>query len=277
MTTTPTALPHRLGWKKDAPDRRDRALYATVPNIAALPDRADNEKYLPADPMDQGETSSCTGFSGANLFYSVMVRDGHLRPFVPSPVFLYRAARDLGGYLQEDGGAEIRNIFKAANKLGLPPMSNLRPRFKPADLADPQTGLFGKDSIWVRSPSPSLLADAERRQAVTYHRLATLNDLLKCLADGWPAQVGVTLFPSLYGETGPRYEVPDPARGEAPLGGHAVVAFGYDRATRRIMFRNQWGAAAHEGRPNFTLSWEYVARFMGDAWCCNLVEGGKPQ
>lgn len=267
--------PHGFGLRPDRPDRRDRALYAAVPNIDALPMRADNERYLPA-VMDQGVTAACTGYSGASLGYSVMVRDSHLRPFVPSPVFLYREARVLGGYVEEDMGAEIRLIWKAANKVGFPPMSNIPPRFKRNDMAD-ANGIFPEQSIWRRQPAPSHYADAERRQAVTYYRLATLNDLLQCLADGWCAQLGFTVFRSMYGDRGPVYDVPDPAQGERDLGGHAVVAFGYDKAARRVMFRNSWGLDAHEGKPNFTLSFEYVARFAGDVWTCRLIEGGKPQ
>lgn len=268
--------PHRFGYRPDRPDRRDRALYAAVPNIDALPDHVDLEKLLPP-VMDQSVTSSCTGFSGANTAYAAMKKDGHRRPFVPSPVFLYREARVLGGYEPEDMGAEIRLVWKAAAKLGLPPMSNLKPRFLSSDLADPQTGLFPEGSIWRKPPTKSLLADAERRQAVTYFRLATLNDLLKCLADGWCANLGFTVFRSFYGDRGPRYDVPDPVQGERDLGGHAVTAFGYDKPSRRVFFRNQWGADAHEGRANFTLSWDYVTKFSGDTWSIRLIEGGKAQ
>ncbi|MDB5412098.1 MAG: peptidase [Rubritepida sp.] len=267
--------PHGMGLRPDTPDRRDRALYQAVPNIDQLPPSADNEGRLPP-VMDQGATGACTGYSGAALAYSVMVRDGHLRPFVPSPVFMYREARVLGGYVEDDGGAEIRNVWKAANKTGLPPMSILPPRLGPKDLADAQTGIFPEKSIWRRQPPPSAYADAERRQAVSYFRLDTLNDLLKCLADGWCAQVGITLFRSLYGDRGPVYDVPDPAPNERALGGHAVCAFGYDKARQRVLIRNSWGADAHEGKPNFTISFDYVRRFSSDTWSARLIEGGKP-
>ena len=37
-----------MGLRRDTPDRRDRALYAAVPNIDALPDKADCSALLPA-------------------------------------------------------------------------------------------------------------------------------------------------------------------------------------------------------------------------------------
>lgn len=263
-----------FGLRRDSPDRRDRALYGAVPNIDSLPDRADTSALLPA-VMDQRVSSACTGYSGANTLHAVMVKDGHRRPFVPSPVFLYREARVLGGYVEEDMGAEIRNVFKAANRLGLPPMSNWAPRFGPQHNADPQTGLWPEGSIWLRKPPPSVYADAERRQVLSYYRLSTLNDLLKCLADGWPAAIGVTVFRSWYGPSGPLYNIPDPGPHDRDLGGHAITAYGYDKASRRIFCRNQWGVDAHQGKPDFTISFDYYSRFGSDTWTGRFVEGGR--
>lgn len=265
-----------LGLRPDAPDRRDRALYAAIPNVDALPDKADCSHLLPA-PMDQHVTSACVGFSAATVMHAIMVRDGHRRPFVPSPVWLYYQARALGGYVEEDMGAEIRNAWKAAARWGIAPMSNIKPRFKAGDLADPQTGLFPPNSIWRRQPAPSHYADAERRQALVYYRLATLPDILQCLADGWPVQLGFAVFPSLYGPGGqPRYHVPDPQPGERDLGGHAVAAYGYDKPSRRVLFRNSWGHSHEGGRSDFTLSFQYVAQFAWDAWCGKIIEGHRP-
>lgn len=267
-----------MGLRQDARDRRDRALYAAVPDIATLPPGADLTAVT-ALPMDQGPVGACTGYSGSGLFYTVMVKDGHPRPFVPSQVFLYRAARELGGYVEEDAGAELRNVLKAAARWGLPPMSNLRPRFKSSDLADSTTSIFPVDSIWRRVPSPGNYADAERRQALSYHRLGAppgnslLPDLLQCLADGWPAVLGFAVFRSFYGPRGPWFAVPDPQPGERDLGGHAVLAIGYDMATRRVLFRNSWGPDAHEGKPDFTLSFQYVERFAWDCWTARSIEG----
>lgn len=264
-----------FGLKPDTFDRRDRALYQVIPDINALPERASVANLLPP-AMDQDVTSACTGFSGATVLYGVMVKDKHRRPFVPSPVFLYREARVLGGYLDEDMGAEIRNVWKAANKLGIPPMSNLKPRFDKASLAQPPDYIFPEKSIWRRQPSPSTYKDALTRQAIQYFRLATLADLLKCLADGWPAQVGITVFESFYGPNGPVFHVPDKRPNDRELGGHAIAAYAYDRTTRRVLFRNSWGPNAHEGKPDFSLSFDYLAAYGGDCWTGRLIEGGLP-
>lgn len=266
--------PHGFGYRRDRPDRRDRILFAAVPNVDALPQEVSNERDLPA-PFDQGTIGSCVGWSAATTAYVMMRKDGHRRPFMPSPVFLYREARVLGGYVEEDAGAEIRFAWKAANKLGLPPMSNLKPRYEPRDMPDPSTALFPEGSIWRKPPSASHYADAERRQVLTYYRLATLEDLLQCLADGWCANIGFTVFRSLYGARSAVVDVPDPTPGDRELGGHAVVAYGYSKLRRRILLRNQWGPAAHEGTPNFTLSFDFMAQHSWDWWTARMAEGGK--
>lgn len=274
-----TDLPGRpfgMGLKRDEPDRRDRLLFRAVPNIDALPDR-------PAKPapmgvvLDQGAVGACTGYSTAVMCESVMVLDGHKRPFTPSPVFLYGEGRRIGGYYNEDSGAELRNTLKVAAGLGLPPLSNIKPRFRSEDLADPQTGIFPTGSVWVREPAKSHLADAARRKALRYFSLPTLPDLLQCLADGFPAVLGFEVFRSFYGVGGPKFEVPDPQpeRGDRSLGGHAVCAHSYDRPTRRVLIRNSWGHEAHEGRPDFTLSFSYLEKFGWDWWTVRTIAGGK--
>lgn len=263
-----------MGLRRDAPDRRDRLLFRTVPNVDSLPERADCSALLP-EPMDQGVIGACVGYSAATVAYGTMIRDGHRRPFVASPVFIYREARILGGYVHQDVGAEIRNAWKAMNRIGVPPMSNLKPRFKADDLPDPQTWLFPENSIWRRKPSPSTYADAERRQALAYFLLPTLADVLQCLADGFLCQIGFAVHRSFYGWGGPLYNVPDPEPGDRELGGHAVTAWGYDKPSRRVLLRNQWGASAHEGKPDFTLSFSYMEKHSWDNWTGRIFEGGR--
>lgn len=266
---------HGFGLRPDAPDRRDRALYQALVNIDALPEKASCEGVLPP-VMDQNAVGACVGYSAAHVMFAIMKKDKHRKPFVPSPVFLYREARVLGGYVEEDAGAEIRLAWKAAFKLGMPPMSTLKPRFNAGDLPDGQTWLFPEKSIWRRAPSASIYKDAETRQAIQYFKCFNLGDMLKSIAEGWPVQFGFTVFRSLYGPSGPLFNAPDPRpeAGDRELGGHAVTAYAYDRPSRRLFLRNQWGSTAHEGKPNFTLSFEAADRWSSDCWTGRLIEGG---
>jgi len=275
MTDDTFTPPHGLGLRPDSPDRRDRVLYRAVPNVDLLPDTAAAQHIRDTmpPPMDQGSVGACVGYGTAQNAYAAMVRDSRRRPFLPSPVALYLWARELGGYPQEDSGAEIRNGFRAMNKYGLPPMSNLKPRFEPRDLADERTGLFPPTSIWVRPVSASNFADAERRQVVGYKKLPLLADMLQCLADGRPVCFGFTMFRSFYDAYGnPRKIIPMPRNGERELGGHCVNGVDYDKPNRLFWCRNQW-ANAHEGSPDFALPFDYVAAYANDAWVSEGVEG----
>src|SRR6202035_1884067 len=66
--------------------------------------------------------------------------------------------------------------------------------------------------------------------------------LLTCLASGYPFVFGFSVYESF---EGPRVAqtgvVPMPRLGERVLGGHAVVACGYDLKASRFIVRNSWG------------------------------------
>jgi len=276
MTEDTFQPPHGRGLRWGQEDRRDRALYKTIPNVDLLPATATAtgiRDRLPP-PMDQGPIGACVGYGTAQNAFAAMAKDGRRRPFIPSPVALYLWAREEGGYPQEDAGAEIRNAFKMVNRYGLPAMSNLKPRFEPRDLPDPETWLFPQTSIWIRSISPSNMADAERRQVVSYRKLPLLADMLQCLADGRPVCFGFTMFRSFYDAYGnARKIIPMPRNGERDFGGHCVNAIDYDKPARLIWCRNQWGEEAHEGGPDFALPFDFVAAYASDAWVTESVEG----
>ena len=68
-------------------------------------------------------------------------------------------------------------------------------------------------------------------------------------------------------------EAPMPQAGEQQLGGHAVLAVGYDESQQRFIVRNSWG-------PNwgmagyFTLPYPYLVQgtLSSDFWTIRSVE-----
>src|SRR5438132_1613928 len=78
------------------------------------------------------------------------------------------------------------------------------------------------------------------------------------LGAGFPFVFGLSVYESFETEevakTG---DAPLPAHGEKLLGGHAVLAVGYDDSTGRFQIRNSWGEGwGKEGY--FTLPYEYL-------------------
>lgn len=68
-------------------------------------------------------------------------------------------------------------------------------------------------------------------------------------------------------------KAPMPKKGEKMLGGHAVMAVGYDDAQGRFLVRNSWGPKWGIGG-NFTFPYDYLINdaLSADFWTIRLVE-----
>jgi C1A family cysteine protease len=94
-----------------------------------------------------------------------------------------------------------------------------------------------------------------------------------CLASGYPFVFGFTVYESFEGavvrQTG---HAPMPAPRERAIGGHAVMAVGYDDARQWFLVRNswgpRWGMAGY-----FTLPYSYLiqAVLSKDFWTIRIV------
>jgi C1A family cysteine protease len=67
--------------------------------------------------------------------------------------------------------------------------------------------------------------------------------------------------------------VPMPAASEQVLGGHAVLAVGYDDPTQRFIVMNSWGTSWGM-RGFFTMPYSYLTdtNLSDDFWTVRLVE-----
>jgi C1A family cysteine protease len=94
-----------------------------------------------------------------------------------------------------------------------------------------------------------------------------------CLANGYPFVFGFTVYQSFesaaVAQTG---IVPMPAPGEQVLGGHCVLAVGYDDNQRRFIVRNSWGPSW--GVAGYcTMPYEYLINpnLASDFWTLRSV------
>ena len=56
-----------------------------------------------------------------------------------------------------------------------------------------------------------------------------------------------------------------PTRDDRMIGGHAVLAVGFDQKRKRILFRNSWGTKW--GRKGYgTIPFEYLEYLADDFW-----------
>jgi C1A family cysteine protease len=248
----------RYGWIPDLPDRRDRIFAAPAAALRALPPRVDLRPGCGA-VYDQGDLGSCTANAIAAALEFDQTKQAQPDVFTPSRLFIYYNERVIEGTIDEDAGAMLRDGIKSVAKQGAPHES-LWPYRIPRFRTRPATAAYN---------------DGEAHQALVYQRLIQSTDQLKgCLAEGYPFVFGFSVYESFEaGEVARTGRVPMPRRGEALLGGHAVLAVGYDDPQQRFLVRNSWGSGW--GRSGyFTMPYHYLLSdgLSDDFWTIRMVE-----
>jgi C1A family cysteine protease len=126
----------------------------------------------------------------------------------------------------------------------------------------------------MKPPDPPCYVDAAKNVATSYQRVPQIiNQLKGCLASGYPFVFGFSVYESFesqqVAQTG---HVPMPAPGEKQIGGHAVLAVGYDDANHRFIVRNSWGPGWGMAG-YFTMPYSYLtdSNLADDFWTIRLV------
>jgi C1A family cysteine protease len=253
----PRTIP-RYGWNPDIPDQRDH-LYATPPAcLTSLPPRADLRKGCPP-VYDQGQLGSCTANALAAAFQFDERKQKVKNRFTPSRLFIYYNERAIEGTVAADSGAMLRDGIKTLVHEGVCPEQEW-----PYDIAK-----------FTRKPTKRCYTDASTHKATSYQRLVqSLQQMKGCLHSGYPFVFGITVYESFesnaVAKTG---KVPMPAQKEKALGGHAVLAVGYDDSKQSLIVRNSWGPGWGD-KGYFTLPYAYASdpNLAGDFWTVRLVQ-----
>jgi len=275
-----------MGWLPDYPDFRDytvehdkialgqkdsvKGMLAKVgvfkPAKKSLPKSINLREWF--SPVEDQETlGSCTAQAGVALV-EYFERRAFGKHIDASRLFLYKVTRNMLLWTG-DTGAFLRSTMGAMTLFGVPPEE-----YWPYNIAD-----------FDREPPAFCYAFAQNYQAISFYRLdppgTTRNDLLKQikanLAGGLPSMFGFTVYSSI-SQANTTGKIPYPAPREKILGGHAVVAAGYDDAmkiknvnrggvetTGALLIRNSWSEDwGNEGYG--WLPYEYVMRGLAVDW-----------
>ena len=272
-TAAKTTGPYRYGWIADLPDHRDFVYGAPAAVAAALPPKVDlrQTKLLPL-VYNQGRISSCTANAIAGALQFTRRKEGHSPDFMPARLFIYWNERNVEHTVPLDNGAQIRDGIKVVNKLGVVPESEWPYDDTPAD---PNTHLWPKGAKPTLRPPAAVFTDAKKFQAIGYQRVPrALSQFKGVLASGYPFVFGFTVYASFesaaVAHTG---KINLPAPTEACLGGHAVLAVGYDDPSQRFIVRNSWGSGWGQAG-YFTMPYAYLldGNLSDDFWTIRVVE-----
>lgn len=200
-----------------------------------------------------------------------------------SRLFLYKATRDL---MKQTGdtGAYLRTTMEALVTFGIPPEE-----YWPYVVANFDT-----------EPTAFLYSFAGNYKALNYYRLdpsgtakpALLAAIKTNLASGLPSMFGFTVYSSYtQASVANKGAIPYPTIGEKVMGGHAIMAVGYDDSlvikntnggatatTGALLIRNSWGTGWGDAGYGW-LPYEYVLKGLAVDWwtliSANWVNTGK--
>ena len=265
-----------MGWQPDVPDNRDYTLdyiqntFAEEKKKIPLIDKGrrlkksvDNLRYC--SPVEnQGSLGSCTSHAVVSMMEYLMRKKG-LKHIDLSRLFLYKVTRKLLGWTG-DTGAYIRSTIKAAAIFGIPPEQH-----------------FSYDiSRYEEEPSAFLYSYASNFQALNYARLDEnglssadlLNQLKRVIASGFAVAFGFSVYSSISNSA----DIPFPSFQDRLLGGHAVLAVGYDddhvaensdgkkEKVPSLIIRNSWGTNWGEKGYGY-LPYKYIEEELAlDFW-----------
>jgi C1A family cysteine protease len=244
------------GWNPDLPDRRDIQYSFIFKVKKKLPESVDLRKLCSA-VENQGNLGSCTAQALTSAL-EVQEKIQGKNVVDMSRLFVYYNERAMEGTVSQDSGAMIRDGIKSLVKQGCCTEDKW-----PYNIEKFRT-----------KPKAECYADGLTHQVLAYQRLNSLNEMLSCLADGFPFVFGFSVYEGFESECVARTgKLEMPENSEKLIGGHAVLAVGFNSKNKRLIVRNSWGSDWGI-KGYFTMPYNYVTdrNLSDDFWTIRSME-----
>ena len=261
-------LPHRFDHTPDKADKRDLS-FDTIKSMlqkktppASMDLREPDDTFPPI--YNQGSLNSCSANALAAVLYYDEVKQ-NLPNVSPSRLFVYYNTRKAEDVLNDpsygSAGAPVsmRDAIKSTKQQGY---------------CDEQLWPYDEANVDV-PPSAEAYEGAIHHHSYRYHRIAQhLNNMKLCLCNGHPFVFGFLVYqgflaPSTW-ETG---IIPIPKEGQPQIGGHAMVAVGYDDGEQWFIVRNSLGENfGDKGYGYFPYEYALSSKNAFDFWVINRVQ-----
>lgn len=217
---------------------------------AALPEKIDLRSSC-SPVLNQGNFGSCTSFATIKgLQEFLLKKQGRYKAQAPAYIW-YQSRRQIGKKA-EDSGVPTEFAVKMLDAYGSLPEEEF-PYLEDSKQKDDAARL----AFLTRQPSSAQVEAAKKNRIVKGYEIVTkLSKVRRSLADGMPVVVAMRVFESI-GKTPDSGLLPMPTAGDKSLGGHAVLAVGYDNTKKVLIIRNSWGSKWADGG-YFYMPYEYL-------------------
>jgi C1A family cysteine protease len=265
----------RYGWKPDLPDFRDHVYSAPPPPAGGMPPLMDLRHHCPA-VYDQLQLGSCTANAIGGDFEFNQIKEKVPHVWRPSRLFIYYNERVMEGDVSQDAGAQIRDGIKSVNTQGA----------CSEDLWTYSDDTTSATPKFAEQPPKWCYDNAAKHLASSYQAVPqTITQIKGCIASGFPMVFGFTVYESFESpQVASTGVLSMPGSNESVVGGHAVLAVGYNdtatvtnpdgtTSTGMILVRNSWGAGWGQAG-YFEMPYDYIVNpnLASDLWTIRYVQ-----
>ena len=207
---------------------------------ASLPEKADL-RAMCSPVANQGQFGACTAFANIKgLQEFLLKRQGRFQP--QSAAYLWYESKRQSGSKGKDDGVPTEFAVKMLDAYGSAPEAAFP--YLPLDQhKDP----VAREAFLKAEPSSQIVSLAKQSRFVKGYEITTkLSGIRKSLAAGLPVVLAMRVFDNI-GKTPASGLMPMPTASSKFVGGHAVLAVGYDSARQVLIVRNSWGTSWADG------------------------------